>query len=101
MNYFSDKTECPLCGFDYEERLLLEEALISKTERIEKYIDENDNAFKLSLKSIKDKIDLVHKNLSKLHSDKTKSFDSDLFKYLSDNINKRETVGKIVNRFKN
>ncbi|MFA0269928.1 hypothetical protein AB4490_24535, partial [Vibrio cyclitrophicus] len=59
LNYFSDKTECPLCGFDYEERLLLEEALISKTERIEKYIDENDNAFKLSLKSIKDKIDLV------------------------------------------
>ncbi|MFS1446464.1 AAA family ATPase [Vibrio lentus] len=100
LNYFSDKTECPLCGFDYEERLLLEEALISKTERIEKYIDENDNAFKLSLKSIKDKIDLVNKNLSKLHSDKTKSFDSDLFKYLSDNINKRETVGKIVNRFK-
>jgi DNA repair protein SbcC/Rad50 len=96
---FNKSTDCPLCGFDYHERKILEDALTLKTKTIEDYIEKQDSSLKNALNKLQEKITVNVKHLDDLVEDKSKDFNSDLLDDLENNLTKKDTIQKIVGRF--
>ncbi len=92
--------ECPLCGFDYNQNVLLLEAIELRSESIRLFIDQKNSEFRICIKQLGElKKSCMASILSKQKTTES-SFNLALFKDLEENKNKIEAIQSIVDRLK-